>query len=220
MIQDIETALPPHIKLAYLPNYGMVRLRLTGTSGNASLLQEELQLQAGLLKERIQTYLVSDEDIPMEKIVGNLLLQYGKTVATAESCTGGYIAQLFTTHPGSSAYFWGSVVSYANSVKQALLQVPAGVLATEGAVSEATVRQMVKGILQQMQTDYAVAVSGILGPDGGSPEKPVGTVWIAVGNQTKVQAQQFHFRFDRLRNRDLTAMNALNLLRIFILENH
>lgn len=220
LIQDIETALPPHIKLAYLPNYGMVRLRLTGTSDNPDELQKELQVQSGLLKERIQSYLVAEEDIPMEKIVGKLLLQYGKTVATAESCTGGYIAQLFTTHPGSSAYFWGSIVSYDNSVKQSLLQVPAGILEAEGAVSEATVRQMVKGALEQMQTDYAIAVSGILGPDGGTPEKPVGTVWIAVGNESAIQTHKFHFRFDRLRNRELTAMNALNLLRIFILENH
>ncbi|HVZ24448.1 MAG TPA: competence/damage-inducible protein A [Sediminibacterium sp.] len=220
LIQDLETALPPHIKLAYLPNHGMVRLRLTGTSDNADSLRQELLAHADLLKARIQDYLVSDEDIPMEKIVGKLLLQYGKTVATAESCTGGYIAQLLSTHPGSSAFFWGSIVSYDNRIKEALLQVPASVLETAGAVSEATVRQMLKGVLAQIQTDYAVAVSGILGPDGGTPDKPVGTVWIAVGNATSIQAHQFHFRFDRLRNRELTAMNALNLLRIFILENH
>ena len=118
----------------------------------------------------------------------------------------------------SSAYFRGSVVSYDNSIKQRVLDVKAATLESKGAVSEETVREMIHGILQVMRTDYAVAVSGIMGPDGGSKEKPVGMVWIAVGDHSETIARQFHFRFDRMRNIELTAINALNLLRQFILQ--
>jgi nicotinamide-nucleotide amidase len=219
LVQPVEEALPPHIKLAYLPNYGMVRLRLTAFGSDKAELQAEIDTHFNLFKEKVKEFLVTDHDIPMELVVGNLLKQTGSTLATAESCTGGYIAHLLTTHAGSSAYFTGSVVSYANSVKQNILHVKEETLQTVGAVSEETVIQMAKSVLALMQTDYAIAVSGIMGPDGGSPEKPVGTVWIAVANKEKAVTKQFHFRFDRRRNIELTANNALNLLRIFIIEN-
>lgn len=219
MIQAIEEALPSHIKLAYLPNYGMVRLRLTGFGADKQQLDKEIDEQFALFKEKVKEYLVVDEDLPMEQVVGRMLKSSGKTLATAESCTGGYIAHLLTSHAGSSAYFTGSVVSYDNRIKKELLHVPAETLETAGAVSEATVLQMARSVQQLMNTDYAIAVSGIMGPDGGTAEKPVGMVWVAVADRDKTIAKVFQFRFDRRRNIELTATNALNLLRIFILEN-
>jgi nicotinamide-nucleotide amidase len=219
LVQPVEEALPAHIKLAYLPNYGMVRLRLTAFGSDKAKLQVEIDDHFNQFKEIVKEFLVTDQDIPMELVVGNLLKQTGSTLATAESCTGGYIAHLLTNHAGSSAYFTGSVVSYANSVKQNVLHVKEETLQTVGAVSEETITQMANSVLALMHTDYAIAVSGIMGPDGGSPEKPVGTVWIAVANKEKTLTKQFHFRFDRRRNIELTANSALNLLRIFIIEN-
>jgi nicotinamide-nucleotide amidase len=139
-------------------------------------------------------------------------------MSTAESCTGGYIAHLITAMPGSSSYYLGSVVSYDNSVKQNVLGVTAEALQEHGAVSEMVVSQMLRGVLAATNTDYAVAVSGIMGPDGGTETKPVGTVWIAAGNAQQIITKLFHFRFDRRRNIELTATNALNMLRQLIIE--
>jgi len=217
MIIDFENALPANIKLAYLPNYGMVRLRLTGTG--AASVEKEIDERFLTLQHLTKEYLVTNTDEPMEAVLGKLLLSKNKTISTAESCTGGLIAHLLTTIPGSSAYFNGSVVSYSNQIKINILGVEEAILTENGAVSEQTVLQMVNGVLKLMDTDYALAVSGIMGPDGGSDEKPVGTVWIAVGNRIKQVAQKFHFRFDRQRNTQLTAINAMNLMRKFILES-
>jgi nicotinamide-nucleotide amidase len=217
MIADIELSLPSHIKLAYLPNYGMVRLRLTATGADDTLLENELSDYFNQLLERTKDYLVIDEDIPMELVVGKLLKERNRTLATAESCTGGYIAHVITKHSGASAYYMGSVVSYDNRIKETLLGVTSTTLNTVGAVSEETVRQMAASVRKIMQTDYAIAVSGIMGPDGGTPTKPVGMVWIAVSSAEKTITQVFHFRFDRARNIELTATNALNLLRQLIL---
>jgi nicotinamide-nucleotide amidase len=217
-IQAFENALPANIRLAYLPNYGMVRLRLTGTGTDAALLTPQVDALFTALVQQLPDVLVTDKDETMESVVGRLLLRRGKTMATAESCTGGYIAHRITAQAGSSNYFKGSVVSYANEVKETLLQVPHSYFTTVGAVSEEVVRDMVKGVLQQMNADYAIAVSGIMGPGGATPEKPVGMVWVAVGNRDKITAQLFNFRFDRTRNIEITAMNALNLLRKFLVE--
>jgi nicotinamide-nucleotide amidase len=151
--------------------------------------------------------------------VGRLLKQQNKTIGTAESCTGGGIAYALTSVPGSSAYFMGSVVSYDNRIKQELLGVKKETLDTYGAVSEESVREMLQGALQQLKTDYAVAVSGIMGPDGGTEEKPAGTVWVAVGNKDKTATHCFHFRFDRERNTRQTVMSTLDFLRKFIVAN-
>lgn len=218
-IKDFEEKLPSNIKLAYLPSYGMVRLRLTDTGYDVAAIEKEINEEFAKLQSLIPDVLVTNIDEPMETVVGKLLLSKKQTLGTAESCTGGYIAHLITSHAGSSAYFNGSVVSYANEVKTNLLGVTEETLQTTGAVSEETVTQMVKGALQQLKTDYAVAVSGIMGPDGGSAEKPVGTVWVAVGNNKKIITQKLWFRYERKRNIELTAINALNLLRKFILEN-
>ncbi|TDO28071.1 competence/damage-inducible protein A [Sediminibacterium goheungense] len=217
MIADIELSLPSHIKLAYLPNYGMVRLRLTASGTNAALLEHELSGYFNQLLERTKDYLVIDEDIPMELVVGKLLKARNQTLSTAESCTGGYIAHVISKHSGASAYYTGSVVSYDNRIKTDVLSVPSHVLETVGAVSEATVKQMAEAVRKIMKTDYAIAVSGIMGPAGGTDTKPVGMVWIAVASTEKTIAQVFNFRFDRARNIELTATNALNLLRQLIL---
>jgi len=217
-IQSWEEALPPFIKLAYLPNYGLVRLRLTA-NGEKEQVDAALEAAFTTLKKLVKPEMVVDEDVTMQQVVGRLLKQQGKTISTAESCTGGYIAHLITSIPGSSAYFQGSVVSYDNSIKQSVLGVKEATIATVGAVSEEVVKEMVKGVLGVMKTDYAIAVSGIMGPDGGTDDKPVGTVWIAVGNNLNIEAKKLHFRFDRLRNIELTAMNALNILRLFMVKN-
>lgn len=217
-IATFEEALPSSIKLAYLPNYGMVRLRLTIQGEDPMTLEKVLQQQFDTLKGLVSEWMATDEDISLQEAIGRLLKARGKTLGTAESCTGGYIAHLITTIPGSSNYFKGSVVSYANEVKEKVLQVSPDILSANGAVSEPTVEAMVKGALQLLDTDFVVATSGIMGPGGGSPEKPVGTVWVAVGNHQKIITQKFAFRFDRQRNIELAATNALNLLRKFILS--
>jgi nicotinamide-nucleotide amidase len=156
----------------------------------------------------------------MEQVVGDLLIERNATISTAESCTGGYIAHLLTSRAGSSAYYKGSIVSYANEIKQKLLKVSEETLIHEGAVSEQTVIQMAKECLSIMNTDYSIAVSGVMGPDGGTESKPVGTVWVAVANKKEVKTKLFQFRYNRERNISLTATNALNFLRMLIVDNH
>jgi nicotinamide-nucleotide amidase len=218
-IKDFETALPAHIKLAYLPDYGTVKLRLTATGDNKEQLEKELTDQFEQLKKLVNQVLVTDTDEGLEIVVGKILKARGKTMGTAESCTGGYIAHLITSIAGSSAYYNGTVVSYSNEVKENILGVQHETLQSVGAVSEETVKEMVRGALEKLNVDYALATSGIMGPDGGSAEKPVGMVWIAAGNKDKVVAKQFNFRFDRERNIRQTARNALDFLRKFILTN-
>ena len=171
------------------------------------------------LQEIVKEYLVSNEDEGLELVIGKILQERNQTMGTAESCTGGYIAHLITSIPGSSAYYKGSVIAYSNQVKEEQLNVDAETLSIFGAVSEQTVTEMVKGTIRNLKVDYALATSGIMGPDGGTESKPVGTVWIAVGNKEKVETLQLHLRFDRQRNIAMTAGNALNFLRKFILAN-
>lgn len=217
-IHSFETNLPASIRLAYLPNYGMVRLRLSASGYEKEKIRQQIDEQFAVLQELVADVLVTNKDESMDQVVANLLLQRGETLGTAESCTGGYIAQLITSASGSSRYFKGSIVSYANQVKTDLLNVPESVLNTVGAVSEETVVQMAKTALQSLKTEYVIATSGIMGPGGGTEEKPTGTVWIAVGNASEIIAKKLQFRFDRRRNIELTATNALNLLRIFIIS--
>lgn len=218
-IKEFESALPPHIKLAYLPSFGMVRLRLTAFGKEKEKIEKELEPLFRQLIDLVKDFMVADNDDELQVVIGKLLKEKSKTVGTAESCTGGYIAHLITSVPGSSNYFKGSIVSYANEAKENLLNVHSETLKKAGAVSEETVIEMVKGALTQLHIDYAVATSGIMGPEGGSEEKPVGTVWIAVGNRNKVKAKKFMFRFERERNIAQTAHTALNILRKFILDN-
>ena len=219
LISPFESALPANIKLAYLPNYGMVRLRLSTWGLDKITLNKELDKFFNELKINVKEYLVIDEDQPMEVAVGKLLKARNQTVSTAESCTGGYIAHLLSIHPGSSSFYTGTVVSYANIIKERMLGVSHEILTTVGAVSEETVVQMAKSVREVMQTDYSISVSGIMGPEGATGEKPVGLVWIAVASKNKVVSRSFHFRFDRRRNIELTATNALNMLRTLIVDN-
>jgi len=151
--------------------------------------------------------------------LSNLLRSKNKTMSTAESCTGGYIAHLITAYAGASNIYKGSIISYDNEIKIRSLQVSPATLQKVGAVSEEVVKEMAAGALASLNTDYTLAVSGIMGPDGGSPEKPVVTVWVAAGDKNKLVTQKFQFRFDRERNIEMTATQALNLLRKFIVEN-
>ena len=217
-ISKFESALPAHIKLAYLPGYGMVRLRLTANAAQADGLERELDLAFARLKSLVNEWMVTDEDITLQEALGKLLTARKQTVSTAESCTGGYVAHLITSIPGSSAYFHGSVIAYDNKLKIKMLEVDPAVLSAHGAVSEETVKAMVTGAIHTMETDFAVATSGIMGPDGGSEEKPVGTVWIAAGDADEIITRKLWFRFDRQRNIEMTAVNVLNLLRILILS--
>jgi nicotinamide-nucleotide amidase len=219
LLKDFEASLPSHIKLAYLPNYGMVKLRLTSQGDKKDEVEKELAPYFNQLQELVKEFLVTNKDQGLEVVIGQLLKTKGKTMATAESCTGGYIAHLITSISGSSAYYKGSVVSYANEVKENILGVKHDTLVSEGAVSEETVKQMVNGAIKELNVDFALATSGIMGPDGGSEEKPVGTVWIAAGNKEKVETLKLNLRFDRQRNITITANNALNFLRKFILTN-
>jgi nicotinamide-nucleotide amidase len=216
IIKDFEKQLPDEIRLAYLPTYGMVRLRLTTSGFDKIKTGKLINDQFNELKKLVKDYIVTDEDEPMQQVLGKLLLKRNKTISTAESCTGGAIAGLITSVPGSSAYFEGSIVSYSYEIKEMLLDVKKETLEKYGAVSEETVKEMLSGLLNKMKTDYGIAVSGIMGPDGGTPEKPVGTVWVAVGNKEMQVVQKLKQRFERQKNIEVTAMMALNMMRKFV----
>lgn len=217
-ILDFESSLPPDIRLAYLPNYGMVRLRLTASGQEPDRLEPMLDKLFSELKSRVGEWMVTDQDLSLQEVVGRMLLERKQTLSSAESCTGGYVAHLITSIPGSSGYFRGSVIAYDNEIKKTVLGVNTEILSSAGAVSEETVRAMISGALQTMKSDFVLATTGIMGPGGGSENKPVGTVWIAAGNARETITQKLWFRFDRQRNTELTAANVLNLLRRFILS--
>ncbi len=217
LLKEFETSLPPTIKLAYLPNYGMVKLRLTSAGANKKTVEDTLMPYFNQLKELVSEFMVTDRDEGLEIVMGKILKEKNKSMGTAESCTGGNIAHLITSIPGSSQYYKGSVVCYSNESKENILGVSHETLLRHGAVSEETVKEMVKGTIKHLQVDYALATSGIMGPDGGTDEKPVGLVWIGVGSHDKIEARKFNFRFDRSRNIEMTSYTALNLLRKFVL---
>lgn len=211
-IQEIEDQLPKHIKLAYLPKLGQVRLRLSASGANEMALSTEVESYAKQIMEKIPKFVVVDEDIPFEKAVLNMMKSRGLTLSTAESCTGGYIAHLITQHPGCSSVYWGGAVAYAYELKESILGVKDQTLNTFGAVSEETVTEMAEGAIKQFKTDYSIAVSGIAGPDGGTTDKPVGTVWIAVSNKNKTVAKVFTFSNKRIQNIERSAASALTML--------
>jgi nicotinamide-nucleotide amidase len=196
LIEDWENALPASIHLAYLPKDGIIRLRLS-SYGEAT--EAEIQSHIDTLLPLISDYLLATEDISLEALAGRLLKQQGMTIATAESCTGGRLAAALNAQSGSSAYYMGSVVAYDNSVKTNILGVSPETLNTDGAVSESTVRQMAEGVRALLHTNYAIATSGIAGPTGGTPDKPVGTVWIAWATPNGTEARCFHFGAARER---------------------
>jgi nicotinamide-nucleotide amidase len=199
-LTDFENSLPPFVKLAYLPQSGIIRLRLSAYSDDGEKAEAAVAALQKQLEEILKGHIVAEEDKNIEVIVGDRLRSAGRTVGTAESCTGGAIASLLTSVPGSSDYFLGSVVSYANRVKQQLLGVSKSDLGKYGTVSRQVVEQMAKGALRVLGCDYSVATSGVAGPGGGTPGKPVGTVWIAVADKDTVISGEYHFTTVREQN--------------------
>jgi len=218
ILESWEKQLPANISLAYLPQPGIVRLRLTGTGPVEESVRNQITEEIVKLKKIIPEYIYGFDDESLEEIVGSLLTAKGSTLATAESCTGGYIAHLITSVPGSSRYFKGSVIAYSNEVKEDELDVNPESLLKFGAVSETVVTEMATNIRRRFNVDFAIATSGITGPDGGTAEKPVGTAWIAIATPTKVLAEKYLFGENRERNIRRTALQALNLLRKAIID--
>lgn len=220
MLQEFEESLPSNIKLAYLPNstLGFVRLRLSAYGEDAMVLESQLDHYVSELPAILGTLIFGENDETIERAVGQLLLKKGYTLGTAESCTGGNIAHKITSVPGSSAYYEGSVVAYSNSIKQQVLKVEAATLIDHGAVSEEVVIQMARGTQALMEVDCAIAVSGVAGPTGGSPEKPVGTIWVAIVKGEQLYTKRLQLGKDRIQNIERTTTIALNLLRLFLLN--
>jgi len=211
-LSSFEANLPPEIKLAYLPSYGVIKLRLTGKGKNREHIAKLIDTQVIRLYSEIPEFIYGENEETLEMTVGKLLIKNRITVCTAESCTGGNIARLITSIPGSSAYYIGSIIAYDNSVKSLLLDVDNEIIMKEGAVSENVVMLMAEGARKLLKTDFALATSGIAGPDGGTPEKPVGTVWIAVASQKRSVAEKHIFSIDRTININRFSLAALNLL--------
>lgn len=219
LIEPWEDSLPEDMHLAYLPNaLTGVRLRLSIYGGVRQEEEARIEAELARLKPILGDYIYSEHDDTLQECIGRLLAANGKTVSAAESCTGGSIAALFTSVPGSSEYFLGSVTSYANSVKTNILGVPAEIIEKHGAVSSECVAAMAEGVRMITGSDFSVATSGIAGPGGGSEAKPVGTVWIGVSSIRGTETYKMVFKGDRKRNIERFAANALNLLRITIVN--
>jgi len=219
-IENWENALPNFIKLAYLPSPQMVRLRLSGYGSDQSVLESEIDKQVKELLTIIPENVFGFDDENLGMVIGRMLAESGKTMAVAESCTGGNIAHFLTSNAGSSAYFKGGVIAYSNEIKNKLLNVSVNLIENFGAVSQQVAEGMALGAKKIMNSDYSVATTGIAGPDGGSDEKPVGTVWIAVAGPSGVKCKKYIFKHNRERNIIRTTQTALNLLRTFILNEN
>lgn len=215
-IADWENALPENIKLAYLPSMFTVKLRLSALSENVNETKRIFDVLTSELNKLISEYIYADEDVNFEEFMANLLKNKKLTIATAESCTGGYLSHLLTSISGSSSYFKGSIVAYQNEIKTDFLNVPQEIIQTKGAVSQECVEIMAKEIASKFNSDIGVAVSGIAGPDGGTPEKPVGTVWLAVFYQNKVFSKKCSLLRVRELNIQISALYALDFVRKII----
>jgi nicotinamide-nucleotide amidase len=214
LIEDWEVNLPKHIKLAYLPTKGQVKLRLTGSGNDLNTLKQEIDALQMAIMPKIAKYVYGFGADSLEGVIGQLLNKNNLTLATAESCTGGYLAHMITSVPGSSRYFKGSVIAYSNEVKTAQLGVSTEDLKQQGAVSEEVAKAMAEGVRKALNTDIAIATTGIAGPDGGTIEKPVGTVWIAYSDKHKTLAKKFNFSRDRTFIVHWSALAALNMIRL------
>ena len=211
-ISVVEESLPAHIGIAYLPKLGVVRLRLSGRGPEVQVLKKEIALYATRIVELTREFVVIEADVPLEKAILDMMESMNLTLSTAESCTGGYISHLLTQQAGSSKVFLGGAVSYSNDLKCTMLSVSEETLYEFGAVSEETVLEMANGANTNFKSDYAISVSGVAGPDGGTDEKPVGTVWVAIAGQKKTISKKFHFGNKRVQNIERSAINALFLL--------
>lgn len=212
-ISNIEDALPNHIKLAYLPSIGAVRLRLSAYGEQMHMLKNELEPIIISLYLSIGEYIYGEGEDSIAEVVGRLLKNKNETISTAESCTGGYLAHLITSVPGSSEYYIGSIVSYANRIKIKELGVPSNIIENHGAVSEACVIAMANNLKEKFNTTYAIATSGVAGPSGGSVDKPIGTVWIALASSNGTIAKKYNMGDNRERTILRTALSSLELLR-------
>jgi nicotinamide-nucleotide amidase len=220
LIQEWENALPEHIRLAYLPSLGHVKLRLTAFGLNKSELEKEVEIQIQLVLPLIDKYVYGYNEETLETAIGKLLKNAGKTLALAESCTGGFVSHLVTSSAGSSNYLLGSVIPYHNQFKEQILGVKPQTLKSFGAVSEETVIEMAQGVRKLFHSDFGISSSGIAGPDGGTEDKPVGTVWIACAGNGFVETKKLQLTQDRMLNIQLTAVSVLNLLRICFNQNN
>jgi nicotinamide-nucleotide amidase len=218
-IADWEDALPAHIKLAYLPNPMAVRLRLSAMGNDIDILKQDVEKEVGKLQQLIPESIFGYNTETLAEVIGRMLVEMGKSLAVAESCTGGYISHLITSVPGCSDYYRGGVTSYSNEAKQNLLGVKKETLEKYGAVSEQVAKEMVEGAKGALNADYAIATTGIAGPTGGSEEKPVGTVWIAISGPEKTRTKKYVFVGDhRERNIVRSSQTALQMLRRMVLE--
>ncbi len=219
LIHDWEVGLPENLKLAYLPSPGLLRLRITGkTTGDPASLANTIESEVEKLKGIIGSHIYGYNDEKLEVIVGNLLKQNNLTLSLAESCTGGLISLLVTSVPGSSAYFKGGIIAYSNDIKTSELNVSPYTILINGAVSQAVVEQMADGARNRYKSDFSVAVSGIAGPAGGTPEKPVGTTWIAVASRKRIISRVYNFGEDRGRNMQKAGIAGLFMLREEIID--
>ncbi|NBB88282.1 MAG: competence/damage-inducible protein A [Bacteroidetes bacterium] len=216
-VEDLEDALPSHIKLAYLPHLARVRLRLTATGSSPDTLTQELEDWKQKFSKRLGDLVYGYDRTELSEVIQMEMIKRKLTLATAESCTGGNVAREITSNPGSSAYFVGGLVPYSNRIKTSMIDVAPSLLQTYGAVSEETVRAMVKGTIKQFGADIAIATSGIAGPGGGTPEKPVGTIWIACGNADRTLVKRLQLSKNRKLNIEYTTIWALNLIRRFLM---
>ncbi len=216
LLSDFEQNLPDGLKLAYLPAFAQVRLRLTGRMEDEIALHAILDKKASEMEQIVSKFAYGRDEQNIESVIGDLLRAKGKTVSTAESCTGGLISHRITSIPGSSDYFIGSIIAYSYEAKKKHLGVSQNTLTEFGAVSEECVKEMVTGALAAMETDYAISISGIAGPSGSTPEKPVGTIWIAVGNQEKTITRKLSLNRNRAINIEYTANMALIMLLNFL----
>ena len=215
---DFEDRLPDNVKLAYLPSLGTVRLRLTARGDNENALNTQIDALKKELESIVKYAVAGYDNETMPLIIGKMLRERGLRIGSAESCTGGYLAHLLTSVAGSSEYFEGSIIAYSYPMKEKLLGVSTETLAQYGAVSEECVKEMVTGAVKRMKVDLAVAVSGVAGPGGGTPEKPVGTVWLAVGNKNHTITTKLGIDRGRLKNIEYAANVGLNLIRKFLLR--
>lgn len=212
VIREWESELPMHIRLAYLPKLAQVRLRLTAFGDDLDSLKREVEEQIDKVMPTITKYAYGFDDDELELVIGKLLLEKGYTIATAESCTGGYIAHQITSVPGSSAYYLGSIIPYHNQFKQNLLGVNEETLIKFGAVSEECVKEMAENVRKKFGSDVGLATSGIAGPTGGSVDKPIGTVWVAVSTPSGTTSRLLRLTKERGLNIQLTGTASLYMI--------
>jgi len=219
-IDDIASSMPKNMSIAYLPNLGRVRIRITAKGKDQNQLEKLINKYSLLIENKIGDIVFGYNDETLEQVVGNILIDKKMTLGSAESCTGGMIAHMITSVSGSSAYYKGSIVAYANEIKKNVLGVDQSTLEMYGAVSEQTAIEMVKGTLKQINCDVAISTTGIAGPTGGTKEKPVGTIWLACGTNDKIVTTKLQLGKNRVKNIETSTILALNMLRKFLLSKN